>query len=153
MERIHKVSALGEAHHLPLVKQAKMWSFKNTPHYKFGYHVPNDFQEALYFDKEHGNVMQVARCNEAQDAAAWGLQVLQGCWHLWKGSTPTRLQEEQSIIVKHNGRHKSRLVAGGHLTYVPVNSIYSGVVSLQGLWMVTFLLELNDLELCATSRP
>jgi hypothetical protein len=55
--------------------------------------------------------------------------VLQGCWHLWKGSTPTRLQEEQSIIVKHNGRHKSRLVAGGHLTYVPVNSIYSGVVS------------------------
>jgi hypothetical protein len=79
--------------------------------------------------------------------------VLQGCWHLWKGSTPTRLQEEQSIIVKHNGRHKSRLVAGGHLTYVPVNSIYSGVVSLQGLWMVTFLLELNDLELCATSRP
>ena len=32
--------------------------------------------------------------------------------------------------VKHDGRHKSRLVAGGHLTDVPIDSIYSGIVSL-----------------------
>jgi hypothetical protein len=32
--------------------------------------------------------------------------------------------------VKHDGRHKARYVAGGHLTDVPNESVYSGVVSL-----------------------
>ena len=31
--------------------------------------------------------------------------------------------------VKHDGRPKARLVADGHLTEVPLDSIYSGVVS------------------------
>jgi len=34
--------------------------------------------------------------------------------------------------VKHNGRHRARLVADGHLTDIPVDSVYSGVVSLRG---------------------
>ena len=52
--------------------------------------------------------------------------------------------------VKHDGRHKARFVGGGHLTDVPTESVYSGVVSLRGLRMVTFLSELNGLELWAT---
>ena len=48
--------------------------------------------------------------------------------------------------VKHDGRHKARFVAGGHLTEVPVDSIYSGVVSLRSLRLVVFLAELNKLE-------
>ena len=32
--------------------------------------------------------------------------------------------------VKHDGRHKARLVAGGHLTDPPSESVYSSVVSL-----------------------
>jgi len=52
--------------------------------------------------------------------------------------------------VKHNGRHKARYVAGGHLTDIPVDSMYSGVVSLQGLCIVTFLAELNGLDLWVT---
>ncbi len=35
--------------------------------------------------------------------------------------------------VKHNRCHKSRLVANGHLMEVPLDSIYSGVVSLCGI--------------------
>ena len=35
--------------------------------------------------------------------------------------------------VKHDGQHKARYVAGGHLTNPPLDSIYSGVVSLQSL--------------------
>ena len=31
---------------------------------------------------------------------------------------------------KHDGRHKARLVADGHLTDIPIDSVYSGVVSL-----------------------
>ena len=33
--------------------------------------------------------------------------------------------------VKHDGRHKVRLVALGHTTDVPIDSVYSGVVSLE----------------------
>jgi hypothetical protein len=42
------------------------------------------------------------------------------------------------------------LVADGHLTDVPVDSVYSGVVSLQGLRLILFLSELNDMETWAT---
>ena len=48
--------------------------------------------------------------------------------------------------VKHDGRFKARLVADGHLTKEPVESIYSGVVSLRSLRMVVFLSQLNNLE-------
>ena len=52
--------------------------------------------------------------------------------------------------VKHDGRHKARLVAGVHLTDVPLESVYSSVVSLKGLRLVVFLAELNGLEVWST---
>ena len=52
--------------------------------------------------------------------------------------------------VKHDDRHKARLVAGGHLTPVPDVSIYSTVVSLQGLQVLLFLAELDDLQTWAS---
>ena len=61
-----------------------------------------------------------------------------------------KIQVHFIFDVKHDGHHKAQCVAGGHLTDVPIDSIYSGVVSLQGLCMVAFISELNDLELWAT---
>ena len=61
-----------------------------------------------------------------------------------------RLHKDHSTLVfdvKHDGRHKARFVAGGHLTQVPLDAIYSGVVSLRSLRTVVFLSELNDLTL------
>ena len=49
--------------------------------------------------------------------------------------------------VKHDGRFIARLVADEHLTKEPVESIYSGVVSLRSLRMVGFLSQLNDLKI------
>ena len=49
--------------------------------------------------------------------------------------------------VKHDGRSKARLVADGHQTKEPVESIYSGVVSLSSFRIVVFLSQLNDLEI------
>ena len=49
--------------------------------------------------------------------------------------------------MKYAGRHKVRLVADGHLTPDPVESIYSGAVSLKNLRLVIFLGKLNNLEL------
>ena len=39
------------------------------------------------------------------------------------------------------------MVAGGHLTAVPKESVYSGVISLGGIRIMTFLAELNQLEI------
>jgi hypothetical protein len=47
--------------------------------------------------------------------------------------------------VKHDGRHKARLVADGHLTDIPDETVYSSVVSLRGLQILLFLAELNGL--------
>ena len=52
--------------------------------------------------------------------------------------------------VKHNGWYKARLVANGNLTKVPIDSVYSGVVSLRGFCMCLFIAELNGLQLYAT---
>ena len=49
--------------------------------------------------------------------------------------------------VKHDGRHKARLVPDGSITPEPVENIYSGVASLRHLMFVIFLGELNNLEL------
>ena len=54
------------------------------------------------------------------------------------------------FAIKHDGRHKARLVADGHLTDVPLNSVYSGVLSLRGLRVCIFLAELNGMEAYAT---
>ena len=52
--------------------------------------------------------------------------------------------------VKHDGRHKARLVADGHLTDVPNESVYSSVVSLRGLRILLVLAELNGIEIWGT---
>src|SRR5688500_7931734 len=52
--------------------------------------------------------------------------------------------------VKYDGRHKARLVADGHLTDVPDDSVYSSVVSFRGLRILLFLAEHNGLEVWGT---
>jgi Reverse transcriptase (RNA-dependent DNA polymerase) len=52
--------------------------------------------------------------------------------------------------MKHDGRHKARLVAGGHLTETPIDSVYSSVATLRGVQIIVFLAELNGLSLWST---
>ena len=47
---------------------------------------------------------------------------------------------------KHDGHHKGLLVAGGHLTSNPTESIYSAVVSTRSLRLSIFLAKLNNIE-------
>ena len=42
------------------------------------------------------------------------------------------------------------MVADGHLTDAPLTHVYSGVVSLHGLCILTFMAELNNLETWAS---
>ena len=66
------------------------------------------------------------------------------------GNTPKdykKIRVHLIYDVKHDGRHKARLVSVGHLTEIDVDSVYSGVVSLRGLRIMLFLAELNQLEM------
>jgi hypothetical protein len=50
-----------------------------------------------------------------------------------RDSPPTNYKKIQAHLVfdvKHDGRHKARFVGSGHLTDVPTEKVYSGVVSL-----------------------
>jgi hypothetical protein len=51
------------------------------------------------------------------------------------------------IHTVYDVKHKARMVAGGHLTPVPLESVYSGIVSLHSLHIVVFLAKLNSLKL------
>ena len=49
------------------------------------------------------------------------------------------------FYVKINGCHKSRVVANGHLTTTPSESVYSGVVSLRDLRTCAFIGEIDGM--------
>ena len=58
-----------------------------------------------------------------------------------------KIRVHHIFAVKYDGRHKARVVADGHLTPGPVESFFSGVVSLINLKLVIFLGKLNNHEL------
>ena len=129
------------------IKQAKMRSYRLSQKYQFGYKIPRDYDEALEFDMENGN-------NKWAHATFLEMQMMD----LYQVFTDKGLFSPDKIpnsfkkigvhliyAVKHDGRFKARLVADGHLTDIPLTSVYAGVVSLRGLRMVLFLSELNGI--------
>ena len=56
-----------------------------------------------------------------------------------------RISVHTVFDVKHDGRHRARVVADGHLTDIPLESVYAGVVSLRGIQTCIFLAELNGM--------
>ena len=51
-----------------------------------------------------------------------------------------------TFTVKHNGCHKARFLAGGHLTQPAIESLYSGVVSIYSICVFLLIAKLIDLE-------
>jgi len=125
-------------------------SYWTAPKYKFGYKASRDFAHAVQIDGKYGNTKwqdATALEHQSQDEYKtfedWG----------FKADPPKgykKIRVHLVFDVKHDGRHKARLVADGHLTDIPLESVYSGVVSLHGLRIVLFLAELNHLETWAT---
>jgi hypothetical protein len=114
--------------------------------------VPKNYQHALHLDEKNKN-------SKWKDAVSLELKQIDEYkaftdhGHHTKGKPPEGYKQIRVHLVfdvKHDGRHKARLVADGHLTDIPLDSVYSGVVSLRGFRLVLFLAELNKLELWAT---
>ena len=135
---------------LRALNQAKLRSYRTTPRYKFGYEIPrnNDYDHALSIDKKNrNNKWSEAIHLEVQQQHEY--DTYKDLGHKNHASIPKdykKIRAHFVFDVKHDGRHKARLVADGHLTEVPLSSVYSGVVSLRGIRLVLFLAELNGLE-------
>jgi Reverse transcriptase (RNA-dependent DNA polymerase) len=130
-----------------IINKAKL-IFKHKPQkFKYGFQVPTTHQDAMMLDKkERNNLWQEAESKEIQALMQYNVFK-----DLGKGRIPPtnykKIRCHMVYDIKHDGRHKGRLVAGGHLTPIPTDSVYSGVISLRALRLVAFLAELNKLQL------
>jgi hypothetical protein len=142
-----------EKHFLRLVKQAKMKSNHQSPKYKFRYRIPKDYEEALKLDELNQNTKwKDATVTEMSQLKEYECFIDAGIYGQDKPPDGHKMIRAHLVFdVKHDGRHKAHYIADGHLTNIPNVSVYSGVVSLQGLQMVAFLSELNGLDLWATN--
>ena len=103
--------------------------------------MPRDWNKAVRLDKENGNqrwhkarnteMNQLDECLTFIDKGKFNTQ------RIPKGYK--KITAHPVFDVKHDGRHKARMVAGGHLTDTPLESVHAGVVSSRGLRMCTFL--------------
>ena len=135
------------------VKQSRIRQVKASVRYQHGFQVPKDYNDAMRLDKENGNThwqdamdLELTQIHEYKVFKDTG----KAKFHNGKVVTPDGFQKIRVhfvYAVKHDGRFKARLVADGHLTKEPVESIYSGVVSLRSLRMVVFLSQLSNLEI------
>ena len=135
------------------VKQSRIRQVRASARYQHGFQVPEDYNDAMRLDKENGNThwqdamdLELTQIHEYKVFKDTG----KAQFHNGKVVIPDGFQKirvDFVYAVKHDGRFKARVVADGHLTKEPVESIYSGVVSLRSLRMVVFLSQLNNLEI------
>jgi hypothetical protein len=134
-----------------MVNQAKLKSFHTAPKYKYGYEICRTYEQAKLIDVKNGNALWGdATINQIDEYITF---IDKG--HHSKVTQPAgskRITVHIVYDVKHDGRHKARLVADGHLTVILLDSVYSGVVSLRGFRLVLFLAEINELKLWATNK-
>jgi hypothetical protein len=138
-----KTIAKREKKYLRMVKQAKLRSFRTSKQYQYGFEIPRNYEDAMRLDRLNNNDRWAKAIQEEMDSID-SYKVFTN-----HGSTPPpdhrKIRVHFVFAVKHDGRHKARLVADGHLTTTPLESVYSGVVSLRGIRILTFLAELNKL--------
>ncbi len=128
-------------------------SFRHSPVYMFGVRVPRNHKEAMLLDTENKNKLWT-KAEYSELTSLLGYQAFKDREHHNSASIPLgykKIMVHFVYTVKHDGRHKARLVlAGGHLTDTPIDSVYSTVVSLKGVRFVIFAAELNHLLVWTT---
>ena len=137
------------------INQSKTRQVRRSAVYQFGFLIPKDYKQALQLDEQNGNCkwydatkLEMDQINKYKVFHDHG-KAQYDPKSRKVSNAPNGYQKIRVHLifaVKHDGRHKARLVAGGHLTPDPIESIYSGVVSIRSLRLVIFLAKLNNLE-------
>jgi len=136
-----------------LIRQAnktKIRTNRRIINTKFGIEVPSSYHHARELDRKNGNKFW----SEAEDKEFGQLDKYFTFKDIGKDAKPPpgykKIRVHLVYDVKHDLRRKARVVAGGHLTGIPTENVYSSVVSLRGLRIVVFLAELNGLLVWST---
>jgi len=133
-----------------MANKAKLHSLRSKPIYMYGFQVPRNHTEALELDRINGNTMWIdAETTQLNQIDEYKSFIDKGVGYNL-GSDYKRIRVHMVHAVKHDGRHKARLVAGGHLAEKPIDSVCSSVVSLRGVRLLAFIGELNDLKIWST---
>ena len=133
-----------------MANQAKLFAYRLKITYKFGVRIPQNHKEAMELDKANGNELW-KNAEKLELAQIDDYEVFEDLGRGAKAPEGYRKIGVHFVYdCKQDGRRKARLVADGHKTPVPLESVYSGVVSLRGLRIVLFLAELNNLDLWGT---
>ena len=131
-----------------MIKQLKLASLKyrsKQPRYMFGIQVPDDDPEADRLDLANGNHKWAeSRKKELNQMDEYNVFRDDGPGDK-KPAGYKKINIRMIYSVKHDLRHKARLVAGGHLTDPSEESNYSGVVSLRSLRILLTVAELNGM--------
>ena len=129
-----------------LLKQAKLKSIRREPIYMFGVQVPRSSHEARLLDKQNGNT----KWQDAEKMELVQLDDYNTFNKLGRNAKPPdgyqKIRVHFVYAVKHDLRHKARLVAGGNMTEPPRDSVYSGVVSLRSMRLALLVGEINGLK-------
>ena len=140
------------------INQTKIRQVRRSVVCQFGFLIPRDYKHALELDKLNG----ISRWYDAT------MKVVEQIndYKVFKQHGTAQYDPKSKRIInapigyqkikvhlvfacKHNGYHKARLFAGGHLTPDPIHSIYSGVVSTRSLRLTIFLAKLNNMNVWA----
>ena len=133
---------------LDYVKSFKVATKGDGPMYKFGVRVPKSVKEAFELDKINGN-------------KKWEEAMLLEVGQINKYETFKLVMEDDDMEgykcipyhmifdVKFDGRHKARLVAGGHMTNTPAEDCFSGVVSMEAVRLGFIIARMQGLLVCA----
>ena len=109
-----------------IVNQAKLRSYNTSHKYKYGYEIPRTYEQAIRLDNKNGNTLWADAIKlELQQISDYNTFIDKG--HHTKTRPPPgykKIRVHFVVDVKHDGRHKARLVADGHLTDVPLDSVY-----------------------------
>ena len=116
------------------IKQSKIRLVRHAKKYMFGFLIPRNYTEAFEFEKANNN-------SKWHDASKTELDSIHS-YQVFEEHEKAQYDKQKKVInappgyqkirvhlifaVKYDGRHKARLVADGHLTPEPVESIYSG---------------------------
>jgi hypothetical protein len=105
-------------------------SHSKGPIFQFGTQVPRNVKDAYDIDAKNGNTKWADAMQEEIDS----FLKFNTCKDMGKLPYLTgykNIRVHFVFAVKHDLRHKARLVVGGHLTDPSIDGAYSSVVSLQ----------------------
>ena len=137
------------------INQSNIRQVRRSAVYQFGFPIPIDYKQGLQLDEQNDNSkwydatkLEMDQINEYKVFRDHRKAKIDPKFRKVSNAPEgyQKIRVHLIFAVKHYGRHKARLVAGGHLTPDPIESVYSVVVSIRSLRLVIFLAKLNNLE-------